>query len=173
MQLHMNVIRNINKPAFAKIGADTGFDAVHDNPMAEKLSGFLNLCVEKGGLPKTILYSLNPKDYYAVGTIMGSFQGDGIKGKIQLGSGWWFCDHRDGIEQQLKVLGNLGMLPTFVGMLTDSRSFLSYSRHEYFRRILCNIIGGWVENGEYPNDKEMLENIVKDISINNAKAYFG
>ena len=104
---------------------------------------------------------------------MGSFQGDGIKGKIQLGSGWWFCDHRDGIEQQLKVLGNLGMLPTFVGMLTDSRSFLSYSRHEYFRRILCNIIGGWVENGEYPNDKEMLENIVKDISINNAKAYFG
>lgn len=173
MQLHMNVIRNINKPAFATIGADTGFDAVHDNPMAEKLSGFLNLCVEKGGLPKTILYSLNPKDYYAVGTIMGSFQGDGIKGKIQLGSGWWFCDHRDGIEQQLKVLGNLGMLPTFVGMLTDSRSFLSYSRHEYFRRILCNIIGGWVENGEYPNDKEMLENIVKDISINNAKAYFG
>ena len=172
MQLHMNVIRNINQKAFETIGPDTGFDAVHDNSMAEKLSAFLNLCELKGGLPKTILYSLNPKDYYAVATIMGSFQGDGIKGKIQLGSGWWFCDHKDGMEQQLKVLGNLGMLPTFVGMLTDSRSFLSYTRHEYFRRILCNLIGNWVENGEFPDDRSLLEDIVKDISFRNAKNYF-
>ena len=126
-----------------------------------------------GGTPKTILYTLNPKDYYPIGTIMGCFQGDGIKGKIQLGSGWWFCDHKDGMEQQIKVLGNLGMIPAFVGMLTDSRSFLSYSRHEYFRRILCNVIGTWVENGEYPDDMEMLTKIVKDISFGNALNYFG
>jgi glucuronate isomerase len=103
----------------------------------------------------------------------GCFQGGGIKGKIQMGSGWWFCDHKDGMEQQIKVLGNLGMIPAFVGMLTDSRSFLSYSRHEYFRRILCNIIGTWVENGEYPNDEKMLTKIVKDISFGNALSYFG
>ena len=104
---------------------------------------------------------------------MGCFQGGGIKGKIQFGSGWWFCDHKDGMEQQIKVLGNLGMIPAFVGMLTDSRSFLSYSRHEYFRRILCNVIGGWVENGEYPNDMEVLTKMVKDISFGNALNYFG
>jgi glucuronate isomerase len=134
------------------------------------------LCAMEGegqssGLPKTILYSLNPKDYYPLATIMGGFQ-ESVRGKMQLGSAWWFCDHRDGMEEQLRVLANLGMLSAFVGMLTDSRSFLSYPRHEYFRRIMCNLIGGWVENGEYPNDRQKLEKIVRDISFNNAKKYF-
>ena len=173
MQWHMNAIRDNNKAMFKKLGPDTGFDGSHDKPMAENLAALLNHIEENGGLPKTILYTLNPKDYYSIGTIMGCFQGGGIKGKIQLGSGWWFCDHKDGMEQQIKVLGNLGMIPAFVGMLTDSRSFLSYSRHEYFRRILCNVIGGWVENGEYPNNMEQLTKMVKDISFGNALAYFG
>ena len=172
-QWHMNAIRDNNKAMFKKLGPDTGFDGSHDKPIAENLAGLLSLIEAAGGTPKTILYTLNPKDYYSIGTIMGCFQGSGIKGKIQLGSGWWFCDHKDGMEQQIKVLGNLGMIPAFVGMLTDSRSFLSYSRHEYFRRILCNIIGTWVENGEYPNDMEMLTKIVKDISFGNALNYFG
>ena len=103
---------------------------------------------------------------------MGCYQGDGIKGKMQLGSAWWFCDHRDGMEEQIKILANVGMLPAFVGMLTDSRSFLSYSRHEYFRRILCNVIGTWVENGEFPADMDILGKIAEDISFNNAKNYF-
>ena len=172
-QWHMNAIRDNNKAMFKKLGPDTGFDGSHDKPMAENLAGLLSLIEAAGGTPKTILYTLNPKDYYSIGTIMGCFQGGGIKGKIQMGSGWWFCDHKDGMEQQIKVLGNLGMIPAFVGMLTDSRSFLSYSRHEYFRRILCNIIGTWVENGEYPNDEKMITKIVKDISFGNALAYFG
>ncbi len=172
-QWHMNAIRDNNKAMFKKLGPDTGFDGSHDYPMAKNLAGLLSLIEEAGGTPKTILYTLNPKDYYSIATIMGCFQGGGIKGKIQLGSGWWFCDHKDGMEQQLKVLGNLGMIPAFIGMLTDSRSFLSYSRHEYFRRILCNLIGGWVENGEYPADMEMLTKIVKDISFANAFEYFG
>ncbi|MCH5289254.1 MAG: glucuronate isomerase, partial [Treponema sp.] len=173
MQWHMNAIRDNNKAMFKRLGPDTGFDGSHDKPLAENLAAMLNLIEENGGLPKTILYTLNPKDYYSIGTIMGCFQGGGTKGRVQLGSGWWFCDHRDGMEQQIKVLGNLGMIPAFVGMLTDSRSFLSYSRHEYFRRILCNVIGGWVENGEYPDDEEKLIQIVKDISFGNALAYFG
>lgn len=173
MQWHMNAIRDNNKAMFKKLGPDTGFDGSHDKPLAENLAALLNLIEENGGLPKTILYTLNPKDYYSIGTIMGCFQGGGIKGRVQLGSGWWFCDHRDGMEQQIKVLGNLGMIPAFVGMLTDSRSFLSYSRHEYFRRILCNVIGGWVENGEYPDDMERLTKMVKDISFGNALRYFG
>ena len=173
MQWHMNAIRDNNKAMFKKLGPDTGFDGSHDKPMAENLAALMNLIEENGGLPKTILYTLNPKDYYSIGTIMGCFQGGGIKGRVQLGSGWWFCDHRDGMEQQIKVLGNLGMIPAFVGMLTDSRSFLSYSRHEYFRRILCNVIGGWVENGEYPADLDVLTKMVKDIAFRNAKAFFG
>ena len=173
MQWHMNAIRDNNKAMFKRLGPDTGFDGSHDKPLAENLAAMLNLIEENGGLPKTILYTLNPKDYYSIGTIMGCFQGGGTKGRVQLGSGWWFCDHRDGMEQQIKVLGNLGMIPAFVGMLTDSRSFLSYSRHEYFRRILCNVIGGWVENGEYPDDMERLTKMVKDISFGNALAYFG
>ncbi len=124
-------------------------------------------------LPKTILYTLNPKDNYVIGTMLGNFQGPGCGGKIQFGSGWWFCDQRDGMTDQMRALANLGALNKFVGMLTDSRSFLSYTRHEYFRRIMCNILGTWVEDGEFPADMDTLGKIVEDISYNNAKVYFG
>lgn len=172
MQLHLNAIRNTNKKMFRQIGADTGFDAVHDWPIAEKLAGFLSLVEENGGLPKTILYTLNPAGYYPMASIMGSFQGGGIRGKIQLGSAWWFLDHIEGMREQLRTLGALGMIPAFVGMLTDSRSFLSYPRHEYFRRILCNLLASWVEEGMFPADMESLKKIVRDISFANAKSYF-
>ena len=172
MQLHIAAIRNNNPFMMAKLGPDTGYDAVHDHQLSANLAAFMGRVEEEGGLPKTVLYTLNPKDYYPLATLMGCYQKD-IRGKIQLGSAWWFCDHKDGMTEQLTVLGNLGMLSSFVGMLTDSRSFLSYPRHEYFRRILCNLIGGWVENGEYPNDMDQLKQIVNDISFGNAKAYFG
>ena len=176
MQLHFSVIRNVNTRSFNSIGANTGFDAVNDCNLSTNLASLLNSMEtdgKKSCMPKTILYSLNPKDYYPLATIMGGFQDSGIQGKVQLGSAWWFCDHRDGMEEQLRVLANTGMLPVFVGMLTDSRSFLSYPRHEYFRRILCNLIGRWVDRGEYPLDLIKLEKIVKDISFGNAKGYFG
>lgn len=172
MQIHINVIRNNNERMFNALGADTGFDSINDATVAKEISGLMNEMAKTSQLPKTILYSLNPKDTYTFGTMLGNFQGDGIKGKIQLGSGWWFCDQKDGMESQLKALGNLGCLTAFVGMLTDSRSFLSYTRHEYFRRILCNLIGNWVENGEYPRTMNFLQKVVEDISFNNAKAYF-
>jgi len=174
MQLHFSAIRNVNRKAFIRLGPNVGYDATGDCGLSENLSDLLD-CMEssgKSGLPKTILYSLNPKDYYPLATIMGGFQ-EGIVGKMQLGSSWWFCDHRDGMEEQMRVLANVGMLSAFVGMLTDSRSFLSYPRHEYFRRIMCNLIGRWVENGEYPDDKKRLEKIVRDISFGNAMRYFG
>jgi len=175
MQLHLSVIRNINTKMLFHTGINTGYDAVNDKKLSVNLSSLLDLMeleCEETGLPKTILYSLNPKDYYPIAAIMGGFQDSSCQGKIQLGSAWWFCDHRDGIQEQLRVLANLGMLSSFVGMLTDSRSFLSYPRHEYFRRIMCNLIGGWVENGEYPANTEKLEKIARDISFANAKRYF-
>jgi glucuronate isomerase len=172
MQLHLNAIRNLNPPQFKSIGPDTGYDASHDLMVAEKLGLFLGALESEHSLPKTVLYSLNPKDYYSMGTIMGSFQGDAIAGKMQLGSGWWFCDHKEGMVQQLTTLGNIGSLATFIGMLTDSRSFLSYPRHEYFRRILASVIGNWVENGEFPNDPILLDSIVRDICYRNAATYF-
>lgn len=172
MQYHMNSTRNNNSKMFARLGADTGFDAINDTPVAEPLSKLLDAINQNSGLPKTILYSLNGTDNYLLATLMGCFQDSQARGKIQLGSGWWFNDQRDGMEEQLKAFANLGALATFVGMLTDSRSFLSYTRHEYFRRILCNLIGHWVENGEYPNDEESLAKIVSDISYYNAKNYF-
>ncbi|WP_320129134.1 glucuronate isomerase [uncultured Sphaerochaeta sp.] len=171
MQLHFASIRDNNGLMFAKLGPDTGYDASHDKEMAESLSAFLNNLSQTNEVPKTILYTLNPKDYYVLGTLMGCYQG-GIPGKIQLGSAWWFCDHKDGMEQQMKTLANIGLLPRFIGMLTDSRSFLSYPRHEYFRRILCNIFGTWAEEGEIPNDLDMLGSVVKNISFDNAKTYF-
>jgi len=176
MQLHLSVIRNVNTKMLAQKGVNTGFDAVNDTKTSGNLASLLDLMeieCEDTGLPKTILYSLNPKDYYPLATIMGGFQGSGCMGKMQLGSAWWFCDHRDGMEEQMKILANLGMFSAFVGMLTDSRSFLSYPRHEYFRRIMCNLMGNWTENGEYPQDKEKLEKIAKDIAFGNAKRYFG
>lgn len=172
MQLHFSSIRDNNKKMFSLLGPDTGFDASFDEPLATGVSLFFSTLSETDSIPKTILYSLNPKDYYSLATLMGCYQGDGIRAKLQLGSAWWFCDHRDGMEEQMKTLANLGSLSSFIGMLTDSRSFLSYPRHEYFRRILCNILGRWVENGEVPNDKELLDRIVSDISFNNAKHFF-
>jgi len=173
MQLHMGALRNNNTRMYRVLGADTGFDSVNDGPVAEQVSGLLNSMDQTNSLPKTILYNLNPKDNYTLATMLGNFQAAPFKGKIQFGSGWWFNDQRDGMEAQLKALANLSLLPCFVGMLTDSRSFVSYPRHEYFRRILCNLLGTWVEEGEYPADWKYLEKIVKDVCFNNADTYFG
>ena len=144
----------------------------HASSNAARLAGLLDLLEQADALPKTIIYALNPKDNYVIGTMLGNFQKGPARGKIQFGSGWWFNDNKDGMETQLKALANLGCLGTFVGMLTDSRSFVSYTRHEYFRRILCNLIGEWVENGEYPANMKKLERIIKGICYQNAKEYF-
>ena len=172
-QLHIGALRNNNSRMFEKLGPDTGFDSINDFQIAEGLSKILDSLDKKDMLPKTILYTLNPKDNYVLGTMLGNFQVGGIPGKIQFGSGWWFNDQRDGLEGQMRALANLGMLARFVGMLTDSRSFVSYTRHEYFRRILCNLIGSWVQNGEYPRDMKALKKICEGICYNNAKEYFG
>lgn len=171
MQCHFAAIRDNNITMLDKLGPDTGFDASHDKELAENVSAFFASLSVTDEVPKTIFYSLNPKDYYTLATLMGCYQKD-IPGKMQLGSGWWFCDHKDGMEEQMKTLANLGSLPLFIGMLTDSRSFLSYSRHEYFRRILCNLIGNWAEDGEIPADLDYLGTIVENISFNNAQKYF-
>jgi glucuronate isomerase len=173
MQLHIAALRNNNTRMFEKLGPDTGFDAVNDEAISYALSRFLDSLEKENSLPKTILYTLNPKDNYVLGTLLGNFQGDGIPGKIQFGSAWWFNDSIAGMVEQMKTLANLGLLSRFVGMLTDSRSFLSYPRHEYFRRIVCNLIGEWAENGEVPDDMELLGSIVQGISYNNADRYFG
>ena len=173
MQLHIGALRNNNTRMFNKLGADTGFDSISDYCIAYPLSKLLNALETEDSLPKMILYTLNPKDNYVLGTMLGNFQGSGIEGKIQFGSGWWFNDQRDGMTEQMKALANLGALCKFVGMLTDSRSFLSYTRHEYFRRIMCNLLGTWVENGEFPADMRTLGKIVEDICYNNAVKYFG
>ena len=172
MQLHVSAIRNNNTKMFKKLGPDTGFDSIGVFSLAEKLSRFLDTLEIEGALPKTILYSLNPSDNYMLATMLGNFQGDGIKGKIQLGSAWWFNDHLDGMREQLKALESEGALAAFVGMTTDSRSFLSYPRHEYFRRILCQRIGEKVEKGEFTDDFEIISKIVADVCYNNAKNYF-
>jgi glucuronate isomerase len=178
MQLHVAALRNNNSAALSSLGPNTGFDAINPPMMAEKLSRLLDLLAARGKLPKTILYSLNPGDLYPLATLMACFQGEtdpvkpAMPGKIQLGSGWWFLDHLDGMKTQMRLLGNTGLLSRFVGMLTDSRSFLSYPRHEYFRRVLCNILGNWAENGEIPDDFDLLGGMVKDISFRNAQRYF-
>lgn len=172
MQMHMNAIRNNNTLAVRKYGPDTGYDSVGDGLVAENLSALLNKIEMTGGLGKTILYSLNGRDNNVIASMLGNFQG-GVPGKIQMGSGWWFNDQRDGMVDQMKTLASMGLLGRFVGMLTDSRSFVSYPRHEYFRRILCDVIGTWVENGEYPADMETLGELVQGISFNNARDYFG
>ena len=172
-QYHMNAQRNNNGPMYRKYGADIGFDSISDAAISEKLCKLMNAQEEKGNLPKTILYSLNPAANYILGTAIGNFQTQGgIAGKIQFGSAWWFCDQKDGMREQMTILAALGSLSSFVGMLTDSRSFVSYPRHEYFRRILCDLIGGWVENGEYPQDWDTLKTIVQGICYNNAEKYF-
>ena len=173
MQLHYGAQRNTNTVMFKKLGADTGFDCISVKNCGEALTGYLNALQSVGKLPKTIIYSLNPNDNQMIDTVLGCFQGTEAAGKIQHGSAWWFNDTKSGMEEQIKSLANLSLLGNFVGMLTDSRSFLSYTRHEYFRRILCNVIGDWVENGEYPNDEKTLGKIVSDICFNNAYRYFG
>lgn len=171
-QFHMHALRNNNSVMFGRLGPDTGYDAINDGFMAKPLAGLLDALDRQGALPKTVLYSLNPNDNEVIAAITGCFQGGGIPGKIQFGTAWWFNDHKDGMLQQMKTLANFGVLGRFIGMLTDSRSFLSYTRHEYFRRILCDLIGTWVENGEYPEDMELLGSMVKGICYNNAEQYF-
>lgn len=173
MQLHMGPMRNNNTRLYRALGPDIGCDSIGDAGLAYTLSRFLDALDADGKLPKTILYTLNPIYNYVLGTMAGNFQSSDVPGKVQFGTAWWFCDHRDGMTEQLRTLSALGLLPKFVGMLTDSRSFLSYPRHAYFRRILCNLIGRWVENGEYPADMEALGRMVQDISYYNAKRYFG
>ena len=173
MQLHYGCKRDNNKLMFEKLGPDTGFDCINNYTPSAQMTDFLNALVSTDELPKTIIYSLNPNDNQAIGTIIGCFQDSTAIAKIQQGSAWWFNDHKTGMRDQMLSLASLGNLSGFVGMLTDSRSFLSYTRHEYFRRILCELIGGIVENGEFPADMDTLSEIVKDISYNNAVRYFG
>lgn len=173
MQLHYGVIRNANTHMFNNIGADTGFDCMSGHCCATSLIGLLNTLNRTNQLPRTVIYSLNPADNEIIGSVIGAFQCDTLPGKIQHGSAWWFNDNKDGIENQLKSLANLSLLGTSIGMLTDSRSFLSYTRHEYFRRILCNLIGTWMEDGEYTSDINVAGKLVQDICYNNIKAYLG
>ncbi len=172
MQLHYNCLRNPNSKMFALLGADTGFDCIGPENGSEKLAKLLDKLNMADALPKTILYSLDSSDNSFLDTLIGSFQGTEVAGKLQHGSAWWFNDNKQGMRDQLISLANLSLLGNFVGMLTDSRSFLSYTRHEYFRRILCDLIGQWVENGEYPGDIKQLGTIVTDICHNNAVRYF-
>ena len=173
MQLHYGCKRDNNTDMFEKLGPDTGYDCINNYAPSGQIADYLNALNAEGNLPKTVIYSLNPNDDEAIGTIIGCFQNSDAVGKIQQGSAWWFNDHKTGMTKQMTSLANLGLLGNFIGMLTDSRSFLSYPRHEYFRRILCEMIGNWVENGEYPKNMKMLERIVKGISYNNAVRYFG
>ena len=173
MQIHYGCKRDNNKAMYAKLGPDTGYDCINNYAPSAQTADFLNDLESADSLPKTVLYSLNPHDNETIASIIGCFQGTEAMGKIQHGSAWWFNDHKTGIIAQMTSLANLGLLSNFIGMLTDSRSFLSYTRHEYFRRILCEMIGDWVENGEYPADYKVLEEIVKGISYNNAMKYFG
>ena len=172
MQLHFGCLRNTNTVQFAALGPDSDYDAVNSNSGVANLARLLNAFRENDGLPKTIVYSLNSADNTAVASIVACFQGGGEAGKLQMGSAWWFNDHLQGIRNQLSDLAANGVLGQFVGMLTDSRSFLSYPRHEYFRRILCDLVGGWVEQGLYPNDPQALENLISNICYYNTKHYF-
>ncbi len=171
-QFHLGALRNTNARMLSVLGPDTGFDSVGDFTQAVNLSKFLNALDTTDQLTKTILYNLNPSDNEVMATMIGNYNDGSIKGKMQFGSGWWYLDQKDGMERQINALSNLGLLSCFVGMLTDSRSFLSYPRHEYFRRILCNLIGKDVENGELPADEKWLGKMVSDICYNNAKEYF-
>jgi len=172
MQLHLGAIRNNNKRLNEEIGADVGCDSIGDFKQAKGLSHFLNNLDSTSQLPKTIVYNLNPRDNEVFATMAGNFTSNGGVNKVQYGAAWWFLDQKDGIEKQLNTLSNMGLLSRSVGMLTDSRSFLSFPRHEYFRRILCNLFGNDIENGELPNDEEFVGKMIQDICYNNAKNYF-
>ncbi|MAG13084.1 MAG: glucuronate isomerase [Spirochaetales bacterium] len=171
-QLHLGALRNNNAKMFKAVGPDTGYDSIGDFQIAAQLTNLLDRLDGTDELPRTILYSLNPNDNEVLAAALGSFQG-GVPGKMQLGTAWWYNDQRDGMEKQMTVLANIGLLSRFVGMVTDSRSFLSYPRHEYFRRVLCDLVGSWVERGEAPNDMSLVGPMVQDVSYNNAVNYFG
>ncbi len=172
MQLHYGCKRDNNQVMYQKLGPDTGYDCIDNHAPSSQMANYLDALNQTGELPRTIIYSLNPNDNQAIGTILGCFQDSTAVAKIQQGSAWWFNDHKTGMEDQMISLANLGNLSGFIGMLTDSRSFLSYTRHEYFRRILCNLIGNWVESGQFPEDYDTLGEIVTNISYDNAKRYF-
>lgn len=173
-QYHIGALRNNSKSMLKKIGPDTGFDAIEDQNYMEKLSQLLGALDETDELPKTILYCLNPRDNYALTVLSGCFQKEGIKGRVQVGTAWWFLDQQDGMRQNLETLMQVGLVAQSVGMLTDSRSFLAYPRHEYYRRILCQMLGNLVESGQYPaSELETLGQIVEDVCYNNAKEFFG
>ena len=173
MQLHYGCKRDNNDLRFNQLGPDTGYDCINNFAPSSQMADFLNALNASDQIPRTIIYSLNPNDNAAIGTIIGCFQDAGVVGKIQQGSAWWFNDHKTGMTDQMISLANLGLLGNFIGMLTDSRSYLSYTRHEYFRRILCDLVGKWVENGEYPNDEIALGKMIENISYYNAVNYFG
>lgn len=171
-QLHLGALRNNNRRLLAKLGPDTGFDSIGDFSQARALSRYLDALDATNELPRTVLYNLNPADNYVFGAMIGNFQDGSIPGKMQFGSGWWFLDQKEAMEWQINALSNLGLLSRFVGMLTDSRSFLSYTRHEYFRRVLCNLLGAEMERGEIPNDRALVGGMVKNICFANARDYF-
>jgi len=172
-QLHLGALRNTNRRRLAEFGPDTGYDSIGDWPQAEPLGRFLDQLETAGKLPKMVLYNVNPADNYVLATMTGNFQDGSTPGKLQFGSAWWFLDQKEGMEWQLNALASVGLLSRFVGMLTDSRSFMSYPRHEYFRRLLCNLIGSDVERGEIPNDAGLLGGLIRGICFENAKAHFG
>jgi len=171
-QFHLGALRNNNSRMLQKLGPDTGWDSIGDYSQAESLSKFLDTLDGKDKLTKTILYNLNPSDNAVMAAMIGNFNDGSVRGKVQWGSGWWFLDQKDGMTQQINTLSNMGLISCFIGMLTDSRSFLSFPRHEYFRRILCNLFGNDIQNGELPNDIEWIGKLVQDICYNNAKDYF-
>ena len=173
MQLHLGAIRNVNSRAKSIYGPDTGFDSMGSSVSVKTLAKFLDSLEQNNSLPRTIIYNSNPIDNYAFATITGSFSAEGVPGKVQFGSGWWFVDQKEGIEWQLNALSNVGLLSRFVGMITDSRSFMSYPRHEYFRRVLCNLLGNDIEKGLLPSDYELVGAMVRNICFGNAEQYFG
>jgi glucuronate isomerase len=172
-QLHLGALRNVNSRALQSLGPDTGFDSIVDFPQAASLGAYLNQLNRENALPKMILYNLNPGDNYIFATMAGNFQDGSIPGKIQFGSGWWFLDQKEGIEWQLNALSNVGLLPRFVGMLTDSRSFMSFPRHEYFRRVLCNLLGRDIERGELPDREDLVGPMIENICYHNAARFLG
>lgn len=172
-QLHLGAMRNNNRRLFESIGADAGFDSIGDERQAPSLVSYLSSLDETNELPKTIVYNLNPSDNYMMATLVGNFQDGSIPGKLQFGTGWWFLDQKEAMEWQMNALSNLGLFSRFVGMLTDSRSFMSFPRHEYFRRVMCNLLGNEMESGELPHDFELVGGMVRNVCFNNARDYFG
>jgi glucuronate isomerase len=172
-QLHLGALRNVNTRALQTLGRDGGFDSIGDWAQAEPLGAYLDRLNQMNALPKTILYNVNPADNYTLATMIGNFQDGTIAGKMQFGSAWWFLDQKEGIQWQIDALSNAGLLSQFVGMLTDSRSFMSYPRHEYFRRVLCNMLGREMESGELPRDEALVGRLIEDVSFGNAQRYFG